>query len=109
MVYLVLLITRRRRFAGAERGSRFSQIELNIFCERMRATEHAPRGLFQIFEGRNGLAEITERGAGVLVERPRVNFPHPEPEEMILFENTLRHRYHFSQQLFDFFVAVFLF
>ena len=36
---------RRRRFAGAERGSRFSHLVLNISCERMRTSEHAPRCL----------------------------------------------------------------
>ena len=34
---------RRRRLAGAERGSRVSQFVLNSRGNRMRATEHAPR------------------------------------------------------------------
>jgi hypothetical protein len=50
-------------FAGAERGSCISQVCLNRPCERMRATEHAPRGLFRVLERRHGLAEIVERGA----------------------------------------------
>ena len=39
----------------------------------MRTPEDAPRGPFQILELRHGLADIVERGAGVPVERPRVN------------------------------------
>ena len=63
------------RLAGCERGSRVLQITLNEYCERVRATEHAPRDPFQFLERRHGLAEVVERGAGVTVERPRVNFP----------------------------------
>ena len=40
---------------------------------RMRAAEHAPRGLCRLLERRHGLAEVVERGAGVQVERPRVS------------------------------------
>ena len=57
---------RRWRFAGAERGSRLSQIVLNFRCKRMRASEHAPRGPFSLLERRHGLAEIVEGGAVVL-------------------------------------------
>ena len=56
---------RRRRFAGAERGSRLSQFALNAHCGRVRAAEHAARDLCRILEHRHGLAEIVERGAGV--------------------------------------------
>ena len=52
----------RRRFVGAERGSRVLQILLNLHCERVRATEHAPRNRFNLFERRHGFAEIIERG-----------------------------------------------
>ena len=45
----------------------------------MRATEHAPRDPFRILESRHGLAEIVERGTGVLIERPRVIQPRPQP------------------------------
>ena len=38
----------------------------------MRAPEHAPRCPIRFLERRQGLAEIVERGPGVLVERPRV-------------------------------------
>jgi len=41
--------------------------------ERVLATEHAPRGPFRVFERRDGLAEIVERGGGVPVERIGVN------------------------------------
>ena len=34
----------------------------------MRATEHAPRDRFHVLERRHGLAQIVERGSGVLVE-----------------------------------------
>ena len=70
----------RRRLAGAERGSRVSQAALDTPCERVRATEHAPRGPFHVLERRHGLAEIVERGAGVPVERLRVTPPHLQRE-----------------------------
>ena len=54
-------------FAGAERGLRASQGQPNSLCERMRATEHAPRGPINVLKRRHGLAEIVERGALVLV------------------------------------------
>ena len=66
----------RRRFAGAERGSRLSQeVPTKSCCERVRSTKGAPRNPFGVLEGRHGLAEISERGAGVLVERPCVIRP----------------------------------
>ena len=61
--------TPRRRFAGAEDGSRVSQVVIDPYCERVRATKHAPRGPFRLLERRHGLAEIVERGAGVLVKK----------------------------------------
>ena len=85
-------------FAGAEHDSRVSQTALHAFCERVRATEHAPRGLFQIFERRNGLAEIVERGAGVIIERLRVISPHPEHKVIMLLENASRHGNRFAHQ-----------
>ena len=65
----------RRRLAGAERGSRFLQCVLNIFCKRVRAAEHASRGPFHVLERRHGLAQIVERGAVDPAERLRVNQP----------------------------------
>ena len=62
-------VPRWRRFAGAEGYSRAaSQCLLNLHCDRVRATEHAPRDPFYFLERRHGLAEIVERGAVVFVE-----------------------------------------
>ena len=44
----------------------------------MRFAERATRGPSRVLEQRHGLAEIGERGAGVLVERLRVTPPQPE-------------------------------
>ena len=63
---------RRRRLAGAERGSRVLKIVLHLFRDRMRAAQYAPRGPFPFLEHRHGLAEIVERSVAVLVQRPRV-------------------------------------
>jgi len=60
-----LVRRRRRRFAGAELGSRESQIFLNPCRERVRCTEHAPRCRCQFLERRHGFAEIAARGGGV--------------------------------------------
>ena len=38
---------------GTERGLRVSQAELNILCERVRATENAPRGPLRLLEYRH--------------------------------------------------------
>ncbi len=80
MIYVNLILVcnlrvlcRRRRLAGAERGSRVSQVALNCRCERVRAAHHAPRGPFRLFERRHGFAEIVERRAGVLVECRRID------------------------------------
>ena len=62
-VYLGLL-------GGAEGGSRFSQIALNGSCVRMCAAEHASRDPFCFLERRHGLADIVERGTGVLRRLP---------------------------------------
>ena len=61
---------------GAERGSRVLQGSLNSFCDRVRAAEHAPRDPFRVLERRHGLADIVERGVGVIVERDRVGHTH---------------------------------
>ena len=53
----------RTRFAAAEEGSRVSQVALNIRCERMRATQSAPRDRCRVLEHRHCFAEIAERGA----------------------------------------------
>ena len=64
------------RLAGApaEVGSRGLQGALNVHCGRVCAAEHAPRDSFHILERCHGLAEIVERGVGVVVERPRVTY-----------------------------------
>ena len=70
-------------FAGAERCSRPSEGFLKIHCERVCATEHAPRGRNQFLERRHGFAEIAKRGACVHMRCFRVIRPHPERELMI--------------------------
>ena len=62
-------VSRARSAARASRGAQ------SPLC-RVRAAEHAPRGPFRVLERRHGLAEIVERGASVLVERPRALQPH---------------------------------
>ena len=63
---MIVVLRVPRRFAGAERGPFFLQIVLNVNCERVRATEHAPRDPHRVLERRHGLAEIFERGPFVL-------------------------------------------
>ena len=46
-----------------------------ILHERMRATEHAPRGPFRVLERVHGLAEIVERGAVVFVDELFIDDP----------------------------------
>ena len=78
-LFLLLLRTPRRRlrFAGAERGSRVSQIILDPFCERVRATHHTARDPFNFLERRHAFAQIVKRGGGVL-------------EDLASFTNALR-------------------
>ncbi len=64
-ISIFLRSPRRRRFAGAERGSRVSQGSLNFRCERVRATEHALSDPCRLLERRDALADIVERGGGV--------------------------------------------
>ena len=71
-------------FAGAELFSRDSQYVLNPRFERVRASEHTLRDPFRLFERRQGLAEIVERGAVVPVERRRVSPPHSERDAIAL-------------------------
>ena len=111
LIKLVLVVKgrgrrrRRLRFVGAEPGSRDSQGFLDPRCQRVLATEHAPRGPFNLLERRHGLAEIVECGAGVIVERPPVIRPHQEREIMTLAENAARHGDHSAQQSPGFFEA----
>ena len=85
-------------FAGAERCSRPSEGLLKIHCERVCATEHAPRGRYQFLERRHGFAEIAKRGACVHMRCSRVIRPHPERELMIFAEDALRHGDIFAQR-----------
>ena len=55
----------------------------------VRGTEHAPRGPFDLLERIHGLAEIVERGGGVMVECLRVNPPRLERVVMVLAEDAL--------------------
>ena len=74
-------------------------------CEWVRAAEDAPRCPFRPLERRHGLADIVERGAGVIVERRRVNRPQPKRGDITLPEDPLRHRNHFAQQCLGLFEA----
>ena len=84
---------RRRRFAGAERGSRVLQVGLMYKGERMRTTEHATRDPSRVLERRHCLAKLVERGSVVLVERLGVNPPHRKREFMTLSKSASRCRY----------------
>ena len=57
-----LLKHSRARITRARRRVAFRNPALLV--DRVRATEHAPRGPFRVLERRHGLAEIVERGAG---------------------------------------------
>tara|TARA_B100001769_G_scaffold255634_1_gene232293 strand:+ start:194 stop:466 length:273 start_codon:yes stop_codon:yes gene_type:complete len=89
-----------------QEASGLSQEMFNLLYERVRATEHAPRGPFRVLERRHGLAAIVERGGGVLVERPRVIEAHPEREMMILSEDASRYGQRFAQHRHYCFVAL---
>ena len=93
----------RTRFAGAEDGSRVSQVHLNIRSERMCATQTAPRGRCRVLEHRDGLTEIGNfaRGA-IFAEGPRVIPSHPERVFITLSQNALRRGYIFAQQRLGF-------
>ncbi len=100
------VVTRRRRFAGGERGSRGSYIGLHVHRDRVRGSKHASRCPFNLFERRYGLAETVERGAGVLVERCRVSRPHFLREFMTLSKNAPRHGHSFAQHRPGFFETI---
>ena len=58
------------RFALVENCSSLEQYAPNLVRERVRVTEHAPHDPCRLLERRHGLAEIVERGAGVLKPGP---------------------------------------
>ena len=99
-------LLREKRLAGAEDDERVSQCSVNSRCERVCTTEHAPRDPFRLFERRNGLAEIVERGARVQVERRRVIPPQSKREWMTLSENASRNGPHLAQERLVFFEAI---
>ena len=96
----------RRRLAGAERGLRGSQGLVNHSCFRVRAAENAPRGRSDLLERRHGIAEIVERGAGVIAERRRVKRLHGEREIVTLSQNASRHGYRIAHKCLGFFEAL---
>ena len=98
LYWVIIVVCLYLAFAGAERGSRLSQILLHHRRDRMRATEHAPRGPFRLLERIYGLAEIVERGASVVVDCQRAIPPHPDRSLIILSEDASRHGHHFAQQ-----------
>jgi hypothetical protein len=69
----------------------------------MRISKNAPRDPIRILERTHGLAEIIDRGVGVLIERPRVNRPHFERHRITPTKNTLGHEYRFAQHRLAFF------
>ena len=75
---------------GTEGGSRVSKAHLDLRYERVRAAKDAPRNPCRVLERRHGFADITERGAGVHVERPRVIDPHRERQIMSFPETASR-------------------
>ena len=96
---------RRRRLAGAERGSCISQGPLDLTCGRVRAAEHAPRGRFNLLERIYGLAKIVERGGRVRVERRLVTRPHSERVIMRRPKDASRNGQRFARQRLCFFEA----
>lgn len=72
----------------------------------MRAADHTMRDPIRLLKRLHCLAEITERGAGVLVERLRVNCPHYEREHITLSQRASRHGYCFTKKRPGFFEAL---
>ena len=85
---------------------RLSQAELSRPYGRVRISEQAPRNRLHVLERNNCLAEVVERGGGVVVERHRVTQPHPEREVMTLTEDASRHGYRFALHCLGFFEAL---
>ena len=94
-------------FAGAEGGgSRVSQSALNVYCERVRATENLPCGPCRVLERRHGLVELVERGAGVIAERLRIIPPYFERQSMSFSESASRYGHRSAQQRLGFLEAL---
>jgi hypothetical protein len=77
---------------------RFSQGAFKKICDRVRSSEHVPRGPFRFLDHRHGLAQIVERGTVVKVEQSRANQPHPERDIIRLAKNAQRYGHHFTKQ-----------
>ena len=74
------------------------QLSIKARVEDVSKNHHLPRGPFYLLEQRHCLAEIVERGVGVPKERPRVIFPHPEREIIVISGNAPHRRYCFVHQ-----------
>ena len=72
-----------------------SQGLLNLRYERMRPAEYAPRGPCSVLERRHCLADIVERGAGVIDEHRRIRPHHPERGFITLSKNSSHHWHYF--------------
>ena len=83
---------------GGECFSRVLQIALNTRCDRVPASEHAPRDPFRVLVRRYDLAEIGEREAVVSVEHPPVKLPHFECNFIAIADNPSRHGHRFAQE-----------
>ena len=93
-------------FSRGEYGSRLSQAFLHVHCERVRASEHAPRDPLPLLERRHGLAEVVECRAVVLVNFLRIIHLHRERDRIISSKNAPRHGYRLAQECLGFFEAV---
>ena len=91
-----------------QEASGLSQEMFNLLYERVRATEHAPRGPFRVLERRHCLAEVVERGVGVPDERYSIIHTHHERESMSFSKNASRYGYCFAHQRPGFFQALYL-
>ena len=58
---MIIVVCLSLCFAGAERGSRRSQVNFDPHCDRVRAAKHAPSNSIRVLERHNGLAEIVAR------------------------------------------------
>ena len=68
----------------------------------MATSKHAARDRLRLLELRHGLAEIVERGAGVIAERLCVNQSHLERESMSFTESASRYGYSFAKDCLGF-------
>ena len=93
--------------AGTERCSRLSKAQADLRCDRVRATEHAPRNNLDLRERLHALAETVERGGRVHVECYRVTPPQLERVFIIVAENLSRHGYRLAQECPGFFAKRF--